>query len=324
MQKIMGSFENEGGDGPGGAEHRTSEIGDDGGSLPVRQIIRYPSVDKVDYLFSSKENNMEASVVPPHVALLRPKAEGSSVVPPHVALLRPKPDEGTSVAPPHASLLRPKPERSRKDFQPQSPLRTESFGVPKIPSVKDSGFENLPWDKIAIGVVLLDDEDECVASSKSSVSETKTSNVPRQAQDHTLNNSTGLQDNTKKVPYYASSNQQFNDFSDPVQSPSKPVNGSNKPEIMIEVGPGVSMLLRGSDETWKAIEDGRVTITSCIYCQIELNCLDDAQLVICPVCTMMSPVDQTDGNDENSSATRRGVGVGIKPEDVVEWVKRRM
>jgi hypothetical protein len=92
---------------------------------------------------------------------------------------------------------------------------------------------------------------------------------------------------------------------------------------MINVGPGVSMPLRGSDETWKAIEDGRVTITSCIFCQIELNCLEDAQLVICPDCTMLSPVDQTEGQ-ENSSFARYGVGVGIKPAEIVEWVKRHM
>lgn len=90
--------------------------------------------------------------------------------------------------------------------------------------------------------------------------------------------------------------------------------------IMIEVAPGVKLPLRGSDETWKAIEDGRVTITTCIACQIELHCLEDAQLVACPNCTMLSPVDQT--NQEDSTA-RFGVGVGVKLEDVIRWIDKK-
>jgi hypothetical protein len=90
---------------------------------------------------------------------------------------------------------------------------------------------------------------------------------------------------------------------------------------MIDVGGDVKMPLRGSDETWKAIADGRVTITSCIYCQIDLNCLEDAQLVICPDCTMISPVDQAEGQ-ENSLFAKYGVGVGVKPEVIVEWFEQ--
>lgn len=105
--------------------------------------------------------------------------------------------------------------------------------------------------------------------------------------------------------------------------PSTSTSTSTGKKLTVEVGPDISMPLRGADETWKAIEDGKVTITSCISCQIELNCVADAQLVICPECTMMSPVDQTDESEKGVFA-RYGVGVGVKPEDVVKWIQSNM
>ena len=96
---------------------------------------------------------------------------------------------------------------------------------------------------------------------------------------------------------------------------------------MIQVAPGVKLPLRGSEETWKAIEEGRVTVTTCLFCNIELQCLDNAQLVACPDCTMLSAVDQafTSSEDPDSNADGRyGVGVGVKPADVIRWVERQM
>lgn len=97
--------------------------------------------------------------------------------------------------------------------------------------------------------------------------------------------------------------------------------------VMIQVAPGVKLPLRGSEETWKAIEEGRVTVTTCLFCNIELQCLDNAQLVACPDCTMLSAVDQafTSSEDPDSNADGRyGVGVGVKPADVIRWVERQM
>jgi hypothetical protein len=93
--------------------------------------------------------------------------------------------------------------------------------------------------------------------------------------------------------------------------------------IMIEVTPGVKLPLRGSAETWRAIEEGSVTVTMCCGCKIDLNCVLDAQLVICPDCFILSPVDQTEQGAAESSTSmmhRRGVGVGIKAEEIRQWV----
>lgn len=103
----------------------------------------------------------------------------------------------------------------------------------------------------------------------------------------------------------------------PPRRPSLPSGG-----IQIDVGQGKKMPLRGAKETWAAIGDGRITITNCLTCQIELNCLDDALMVICPDCTMISPVDQAGDGPESSS--NYGVGVGVKPEEVIKWLQKTM
>jgi hypothetical protein len=97
--------------------------------------------------------------------------------------------------------------------------------------------------------------------------------------------------------------------------------------IMIDIAPGVKLPLRGRDETWSAIEEGNVTVTMCVCCNMDLNCIFDAQLVICPDCFMLSPVDQTElqGAADDSTTTtppmhRHGVGVGIKGEEILRWV----
>lgn len=82
------------------------------------------------------------------------------------------------------------------------------------------------------------------------------------------------------------------------------------------------MPLRGAKETWDAIGEGRITITNCLTCQMELNCLDDALMVICPDCTMISPVDQAGDGPEGNKGY--GVGVGVKPEEVIKWLQKTM
>ena len=93
--------------------------------------------------------------------------------------------------------------------------------------------------------------------------------------------------------------------------------------MTIEIAPGIKLPLRGSEETWKAIEEGQITVTNCVSCQQELHCVLDAQLVVCPDCTILSPVDQS-YHYAGTSADRYGVGLGIKPEDVVRWIQQHM
>jgi hypothetical protein len=87
---------------------------------------------------------------------------------------------------------------------------------------------------------------------------------------------------------------------------------------LIEVSPGFNLPLTGSKGTWKAIRDGRITITKCCCCQEDLTCIDDADLVICCDCWVFSPVDQSIAG--TPSDTPRGVGMGVKIDDMKEWI----
>jgi hypothetical protein len=100
------------------------------------------------------------------------------------------------------------------------------------------------------------------------------------------------------------------------------------PEL-IEVSPGICFPLRGSKETWKAMLDGRLTVTRCCTCQEELTCVDDAVLVICTVCWVFSPVDQSvagvvalehEEEDWIARGASRGVGLGVRAAEMQEWI----
>jgi hypothetical protein len=60
--------------------------------------------------------------------------------------------------------------------------------------------------------------------------------------------------------------------------------------VQVEVYPGEFLTLRGAKETVEAIERGDSTAVSCCACGLGLRCVADCQLVICPDCTVMSPV----------------------------------
>jgi hypothetical protein len=78
----------------------------------------------------------------------------------------------------------------------------------------------------------------------------------------------------------------------------------------IEIAPGILKPLRGSEETWKAIETGNIVPTACISCSLSLHCLDDAEYVICPACRVVGPVECC------LQGFGRGIGLGVKDEQL--------
>ena len=99
----------------------------------------------------------------------------------------------------------------------------------------------------------------------------------------------------------------------------------------VEVAPGIHLPLKTPLETWAAVEEGRVTVTTCNHCKVELTCSDDAHLVMCVDCWVFSPVDQTTTafieGDLTASQTldykniEKGcVSVGIQTEEIFEWI----
>ena len=100
------------------------------------------------------------------------------------------------------------------------------------------------------------------------------------------------------------------------------------PMVEIEVSPGIFLPLRGSQETMAAVNSGRAIPVNCMACQASLRCVPDCQLVLCPDCRILSPVEDdrmyhsmsavaSNWDCDEMSATvpnRRGVGLGLKAD----------
>jgi hypothetical protein len=108
--------------------------------------------------------------------------------------------------------------------------------------------------------------------------------------------------NRNEAPLYPS----LNEF------PPPPV--FNEPRAEVEISPGFYLPLRGSRETLWAIQHGQIATTTCV-CGLALHCVQDAAFVLCPECRVIGPMDY----HGNSSSLPEGVGLGFKPEQLVEW-----
>ena len=58
----------------------------------------------------------------------------------------------------------------------------------------------------------------------------------------------------------------------------------------IEISPGIEMPLRGSVETQQAIARNFTVRVNCINCTLEVNCIRDAEYILCPMCYCVSPL----------------------------------
>ncbi len=83
--------------------------------------------------------------------------------------------------------------------------------------------------------------------------------------------------------------------------------------LQIEISPGVFVRLRGSEETWSAIQSGNSTHATCYSCELSLLCIADAEYVICPACRVVSPLSTGSyGQPSNPACTTGGVGLGMQ------------
>ena len=80
-------------------------------------------------------------------------------------------------------------------------------------------------------------------------------------------------------------------------------------EMDLEVLPGVTKRLIGSQATQDAFERGECVETTCLMCTIRMASVLDCEGVICPLCLSMSPMDSP--NPEKAEGT---VGLGIQIE----------
>jgi len=76
---------------------------------------------------------------------------------------------------------------------------------------------------------------------------------------------------------------------------------------LVEVSPGCLVPLRGSAETKDAARSGNTKLAMCFVCSLNLVCISDAQMVMCPACRTVSPVE--------GGATNGGLGLGMREEE---------
>lgn len=62
----------------------------------------------------------------------------------------------------------------------------------------------------------------------------------------------------------------------------------------IEVTPNVYYTLRGAEETSVSIRNGTCAHVACLSCHSVLACVKDCVMVICPVCRVLSPVENNE------------------------------
>ena len=101
-------------------------------------------------------------------------------------------------------------------------------------------------------------------------------------------------------------------------SKSSSSSSSDEEEKIVEIMPGQFVPLRGSAETWDALQSGRITCTTCQYCRLSLVVIDDADMVMCPGCRIVSSVD-----NEMDGRGGGGLGLGMSLKDARYEIRRR-
>jgi hypothetical protein len=84
--------------------------------------------------------------------------------------------------------------------------------------------------------------------------------------------------------------------------------------MMIQVAPGISAPLRGSEETWEAIKQDFYVPGMCLACDMTLFVIQDAAYVLCPDCHCVNAME---GDFVDKIAA--GVGLGFKYDDLMRW-----
>jgi len=87
---------------------------------------------------------------------------------------------------------------------------------------------------------------------------------------------------------------------------------SSQSPLSIEIAPGVSAPLRGSTESYEAIQQGFSVTCSCFCCATNLVCIADADYVLCPDCRVVSPVCCDLKPPPSSCPRKGGVGLGLR------------
>lgn len=93
----------------------------------------------------------------------------------------------------------------------------------------------------------------------------------------------------------------------------------------IEVAPGVTLPLRGVEETVVYLMRGKMVRTACWSCGTQLRCMDQAEYVLCPTCRVVAPLEdevvgtQRKFGTDTARIPRRGVALGLTQAEWLHW-----
>lgn len=91
---------------------------------------------------------------------------------------------------------------------------------------------------------------------------------------------------------------------------------------LVEIHPGYSVPLCGSEETWHSYCNNAVVRVDCAVCQTCLYCVESASLVLCPTCKLISPVSENKTNNVTGTRTE-SLGLGLSKEHAAEELETR-
>jgi hypothetical protein len=83
------------------------------------------------------------------------------------------------------------------------------------------------------------------------------------------------------------------------KTPTRTVNGDT-----VDLGHGESVPLHGGEETDQAIKDGTALVVQCMSCSNWMQVTGEANLMLCPVCGVVCPVEKTGATGDMETAAQ--------------------
>ena len=198
--------------------------------------------------------------------------------------------------------------KSNSSYPPRQPRRKLSFPPPYVASNTEARrtFRDIRDDPASSNTT----GSSCCKNAKT------TTNIPRRSSSSSRRDKNGKHSRKQSVPRPRKSDSQSREKDRERQTPRP----------LVEVSPGVSLPLHGTNETLKALREGKLARSHCFVCDTDIYCVRSANFVLCPCCRVVWPMgtcssDQPTGNSGSEYSSIGGVGLGITSEELREWTQ---
>lgn len=162
-------------------------------------------------------------------------------------------------------------------------------------------------------------------SSSSSIFENKTTNASTAKLDKKVTYESGLDLKDTQRSIHPAGREDVTGLTrtpgniDSSCDPSSDICHGSAAAQQVQVAPGVYEVLRDASETWKAIQEDYYMPCICLHCRDQslsnIFTIQDARYVLCPHCKMVSPIENTYGEQTTPAY---GIGFGFTLEELVK------